>query len=190
MTQKTYTPGLLEVQHWKDGIFIRPVSEGSPAPRIASMVLTERMSGFAEEVWASQPYIDAARVVLTWNSHDALVEALERLLEASEDFESELEAGEEGEGPVEQARDAIALSKGTPREKVECEVCGGDGKETCTNPDHGFIDAMSGETNRLGCPVCGHDPDHKVPDGGDCEECEGLGFTYEPALIAGQEEGT
>ncbi len=70
-----HTPGPLEVQHWKDGIFIRPITEGPPAPRIASMVLTERMSGFTEEVWASQPYKDAERVVLTWNSHDAMLEA-------------------------------------------------------------------------------------------------------------------
>jgi hypothetical protein len=57
-----------------------------------------------------------------------------------------------------------------------CFCCGGDGKDTCTNPDHGFISAMPGDIGRLGCPVCGHDPYHKVPSGGDCECCKGKGF--------------
>jgi hypothetical protein len=56
-------------------------------------------------------------------------------------------------------------------EIVDCELCGGDGKETCSNPDHGFIEAMPGDVGRLGCPVCGHDPKHKVKNGGDCDEC-------------------
>lgn len=59
---------------------------------------------------------------------------------------------------------------------AECPDCGGDGKETCNNPDHGLIDACLGhEVQRLGCPVCGHDPEHKVPDGGDCDTCKGTG---------------
>ena len=59
---------------------------------------------------------------------------------------------------------------------IECPMCGGDGKETCNNPDHGFIGEMSfHDIGRLGCPVCGHDDDHKVPNGGDCELCEGGG---------------
>lgn len=58
---------------------------------------------------------------------------------------------------------------------VDCPMCGGDGKETCDNPDHSFIEGVGGETGRLGCPVCGHDPDHKVPNGGDCEVCSGAG---------------
>jgi hypothetical protein len=57
----------------------------------------------------------------------------------------------------------------------ECETCGGDGKETCNNPDHGFIDGVGGEVARLGCPCCGHDPKHKVKNGGDCEDCNGTG---------------
>lgn len=57
----------------------------------------------------------------------------------------------------------------------ECDACGGDGKETCQNPDHGFISAMPGDIGRLGCPVCGHDENHKILDGGDCEECDGDG---------------
>lgn len=56
-----------------------------------------------------------------------------------------------------------------------CETCGGDGKETCTNPDHGMITAIGGETQRLGCPVCGHDENHKVKGGGKCEDCNGTG---------------
>lgn len=58
---------------------------------------------------------------------------------------------------------------------VKCPVCGGDGKETCDNPDHGFIGAIGGEIRRLGCPVCGHDENFKVPGGGDCFECNGVG---------------
>src|SRR5262249_42272372 len=58
-------------------------------------------------------------------------------------------------------------------------TCGGDGKETCSNPDHNFIDGVgsagSGDIGRLGCPVCGHDPNYKVPNGGRCEDCNGTG---------------
>ncbi len=57
-----------------------------------------------------------------------------------------------------------------------CPVCDGDGKETCTNPDHGFISMMGfHDIGRLGCPGCGHDEYHKVPNGGSCECCNGLG---------------
>ena len=51
-----------------------------------------------------------------------------------------------------------------------CPNCNGDGKETCHNPDHGFINFVGGELARLGCPCCGHDEDHKT--GGEyCETC-------------------
>lgn len=57
---------------------------------------------------------------------------------------------------------------------VTCPDCGGDGKETCHNPDHGFISMMSfHDIGRLGCPCCGHDEHHKVPKGGPCETCGG-----------------
>ncbi len=56
---------------------------------------------------------------------------------------------------------------------VLCPLCRGDGKETCDNPDHGFISRIGGEIGRLGCPGCGHDPNHKVPNGGSCELCFG-----------------
>lgn len=60
---------------------------------------------------------------------------------------------------------------------VVCPACGGDGKETCSNPDHGFIEAMPGEVGRLGCPGCGHDPKHKVNRGKNvCPECGGHGM--------------
>lgn len=59
---------------------------------------------------------------------------------------------------------------------VECPDCGGDGKETCNNPDHGFISALGfHDIGRIGCPGCGHDPDHKVINGGKCETCKGTG---------------
>lgn len=72
-----------------------------------------------------------------------------------------------------------------------CPACGGDGKETCNNPDHGFIEAMPGETGRLGCPVCGHDPKHKVNRGKNtCPECGGHGHVL-PAFFEeyGRETG-
>lgn len=65
----------------------------------------------------------------------------------------------------------------TPEEQLYiCPCCNGDGKETCTNPDHGFISAMGfHDIGRLGCPVCGHDPKHKVKNGGPCISCDGAG---------------
>jgi hypothetical protein len=44
-----------------------------------------------------------------------------------------------------------------------------EGWGKCSNPDHGFIGAMAGvkstDINRLGCPVCGHNPDKIIePD--------------------------
>lgn len=57
---------------------------------------------------------------------------------------------------------------------VICPDCSGDGKETCHNPDHGFISALSfHEVGRLGCPCCGHNEKHKVPKGGQCDTCNG-----------------
>lgn len=64
---------------------------------------------------------------------------------------------------------------------VMCPDCGGDGVETCDNPDHGFIDTMNyiasrpyNDIGRLGCPVCGHDPNHKL-HGSICPTCNGAG---------------
>lgn len=77
---------------------------------------------------------------------------------------------------------------------VVCPACGGDGKETCNNPDHGFISSMSGvrsdkyDTGRLGCPVCGHHPRHKVSGGRSCFECNGTGkMEHEYAITWCQE---
>lgn len=69
------------------------------------------------------------------------------------------------------------IAKLTDRVKTECQACGGDGKETCNNPDHGFIESMGalGDIGRLGCPVCGHDPKYKVINGGECDDCNGSG---------------
>jgi len=56
-----------------------------------------------------------------------------------------------------------------------CPDCGGDGIETCHNPDHGFIDAMSfHEVGRLGCPCCGHNENRKMK--GKCDTCKGTGI--------------
>lgn len=66
---------------------------------------------------------------------------------------------------------------------VKCPSCGGDGKETCNNPDHGFLSAMSFRgANESRCPCCGWDPNHKVRKykNGEwfyphCEVCNGKG---------------
>lgn len=59
---------------------------------------------------------------------------------------------------------------------VTCPDCSGDGKETCHNPDHGFLVALSfHDIGRIGCPCCGHDPKHKVKKGGSCDTCSGSG---------------
>jgi len=61
---------------------------------------------------------------------------------------------------------------------VICPACGGDGKETCSNPDHGFLTGIVNiaySANESACPCCGHDQNHKVKNGGNCELCNGLG---------------
>lgn len=65
-----------------------------------------------------------------------------------------------------------------PTEMNQCPDCNGHGVEICDNPDHGFIDAIGGEIQRLGCPCCGHDPDHKVIGGGKCDRCNGTGVEH------------
>lgn len=57
---------------------------------------------------------------------------------------------------------------------LKCPECGGTGTEICDNPDHGFISAVGGEIGRLGCPVCGRDELHRVPNSV-CEICKGSG---------------
>ena len=34
--------------------------------------------------------------------------------------------------------------------------------EICDNPDHGFIEVIPGDVSRLGCPLCGHDEEHRI----------------------------
>lgn len=72
------------------------------------------------------------------------------------------------------------MSEGSPK---ACQACGGDGIETCTNPDHGFIDAVGGEVGRLGCPVCGHHPRYKTRY--PCPECNGTGVS-QLSTLAGE----
>src|ERR1035437_3171214 len=64
-----------------------------------------------------------------------------------------------------------------------CPDCGGDGIMTCNNPDHGFIDGVGGELGRLGCPGCGHDPNHKMRNT-PCETCKGIGRIKLPSRPA------
>ena len=67
--------------------------------------------------------------------------------------------------------------------KVICPDCGGDGKDTCHNPDHGFYGMISfTDEGRIGCPACGHDPNNKVRRKGAycvCETCNGTGICSE-----------
>ena len=64
---------------------------------------------------------------------------------------------------------------------VICPDCGGDGKATCHNPEHAFSFAV-GEFPAFGCPICGHDPDHKIMNwtagkwiADPCDSCSGTG---------------
>lgn len=59
--------------------------------------------------------------------------------------------------------------------KPICPDCFGDGIETCHNPDHGFLGAISGivSANESACPCCGHNPKHKMK--GTCYTCKGTG---------------
>lgn len=73
-----------------------------------------------------------------------------------------------------------AASSGRLEQLVMCCECLGDGKETCHNPDHGFLEAFSShDIGRIGCPCCGHDEKHKVKNGGACGLCGGTGKTTE-----------
>ena len=71
----------------------------------------------------------------------------------------------------------------------ECETCEGDGISRCTNPDHRMIDSgiLGIEQNRLGCPVCGHEPEYKIK-GESCNDCNGTGSTIRPLTEAEREE--
>jgi len=87
------------------------------------------------------------------------------------------------------------------KKQVICICCGGDGIETCNNPDHGFLRAFDGiggrGANESACPCCGHDEDHKIKkyvDGkyvySKCYECDGTGvLTEEKALELADEYG-
>lgn len=60
-------------------------------------------------------------------------------------------------------------------EEMDCETCNGTGKEICSNPDHGFLGAIGfTDEGRIGCPCCGHDEDHAIPNTV-CYDCKGTG---------------
>jgi len=48
--------------------------------------------------------------------------------------------------------------------KVKCPDCFGTGRETCHNPDHGFLSGIISivGANESACPCCGHDEDHQM----------------------------
>ena len=57
-----------------------------------------------------------------------------------------------------------------------CPDCNGTGRQRCYNPDHELLDIFSDikcDIGRIGCPACGHDPDHLTRD--PCEKCGGTG---------------
>lgn len=65
-----------------------------------------------------------------------------------------------------------------------CPDCGGDGKEICHNPDHGFLAGVMSfmGANESACPCCGHDENHKMKkfvNGryvyNTCDTCDGVG---------------
>jgi len=59
----------------------------------------------------------------------------------------------------------------------KCETCDGDGIERCTNPDHGFLNALSFRgANESACPCCGHNDEYKIL-GCKCPDCDGTGIT-------------
>ncbi len=65
---------------------------------------------------------------------------------------------------------------------VVCPCCQGHGEETCHKPDHGFISSVGDEVGRLGCPIYGHDEDHRTHSGYGCELCDRHGYvSYEEA---------
>lgn len=66
------------------------------------------------------------------------------------------------------------LYKFSKKQKHNCPDCGGDGVGTCHSPDHSFGYIVDREYGRIGCPVCGHDPNHKVKNE-ICETCNGKG---------------
>lgn len=60
---------------------------------------------------------------------------------------------------------------------IICPDCLGTGKEICSNPDHGFMDAvgtvrLNGHAN--GCPCCGNDELHRISNT-TCGNCNGTG---------------
>lgn len=82
--------------------------------------------------------------------------------------------------------------KETIEKTYRCLSCGGDGKETCNNPDHGLLSMMNGagalNANESACPCCGHSDDHKIRKWDQqtgkyfnppCWECSGTGVMTE-----------
>ena len=62
---------------------------------------------------------------------------------------------------------------------AECESCNGTGQEICNNPDHGFLNlAITDDHGRIGCPCCGHDELHRIPNTV-CDECKGKGNNHD-----------
>lgn len=60
-----------------------------------------------------------------------------------------------------------------------CAACNGTGAEICDNPDHNFIasplgSVYQGDIGRIGCPGCGHDEQHRIPNS-KCFDCKGSG---------------
>ncbi len=70
---------------------------------------------------------------------------------------------------------------------MECLECNGTGNEICDNPDHGFIEAIGHEIGRLGCPLCGHDEEHRIPNT-ICHKCGASGKQIECSKEGGDDD--
>ena len=98
-----------------------------------------------------------------------LAEVLEALQQIRQDVE-EVFPSKDHTGRFTLIEDFITPCEGEG--KAKCETCEGTGK--CTNPDHGFIEAVGHDIGRIGCPSCGHS--------GKCPDCDGEPYTPPPVL--------
>jgi hypothetical protein len=176
---------------------------GKNAPSPALPIKEEEKRIAVEAIWKAIEHFQGARLeddacedrdtwsdkVLSYNEVESeLYDVLEQIDPSAKEPPA---VAIEQEKKWDDKTDGEKLNEVCPIKEVVCPACGGDGKETCDNPDHGFIEAMPGETGRLGCPVCGHDPNHKVNKGRNtCPLCGGLGHViYEVADEYGRETG-
>ena len=151
----------------------------------------EHRDRLAELIYELQERVKALEIhdkrQVEWNEHEILMdEEREKRIEALEDHTHGILDADEYFGltepkPATPTDPPHVVDDGVreqPDKQEECKDCNGTGKEICDNPDHGFIIAIGKEIGRLGCPGCGHDPDHFT--GSQCETCGGTGKQPDP----------